>query len=127
MPSPQGKLAPWCALGVVLVAGMVLRGVYLSELAENPEFVAPGVDAGFHDYWARALVTGDWTPPPGEADPEIRTRPYLRPPGYPYFLALVYSVAGLEYWAPRAVQMAANGAMNKPKVGSRTPARATSA
>lgn len=38
-------------------------------------------------------------------DPEIRTTPHGRPPGYPWFLAAVYRVCGLSYLAPRVVQM----------------------
>lgn len=92
-------------LGGILLVGLLLRGLYLRENARKPEFSAPAVDAAFHDYWARAMVTGDWTPPVGEGDPQTRTTPYLRPPGYPYFLALVYKIAGLSYLAPRIVQM----------------------
>ncbi|MBN2561865.1 MAG: glycosyltransferase family 39 protein [Phycisphaerae bacterium] len=89
----------------ILLAGAVLRGLYLRELVGAPDFSTPVVDPGFHDYWARALVSGDWTPPKGEADPLISSTPYLRPPGYPYFLSLIYRVAGLSYLAPRIVQM----------------------
>ena len=59
----------------------------------------------FHDYWARALVTGDWSLPGEQPDPEIRTTPYLRPPGYPFFLALVYFVTGPDYLWARIAQM----------------------
>ncbi len=83
--------------GILLLAAG-LRGLYLAELVRNPLFGDPGVDALYHDYWAHALVTGDWTPPPGFEDPQIRTTPFLRPPGYPYFLSLVYRVASCSRW-----------------------------
>jgi tetratricopeptide (TPR) repeat protein len=63
------------------------------------------LDPKLNDYWARALVTGNWTPPPHSDDPEIRTTPYGRPPAYPYMLAGIYRVFGLHYLAPRIAQM----------------------
>jgi tetratricopeptide (TPR) repeat protein len=95
------------ALAVVLVAGMAVRGVYWHALRATPDYAAPLADAAFHDYWARALVTGDWTPPAGEPDPQVRTSVYLRPPGYPWFLAGVYAVSGAAgYDTARGVQFA---------------------
>ncbi len=93
-------------LAAVLAVGALLRLTYLLEVARAPDFDAPQFEAQYHDYWARALVSGDWTPPAGVTDPEIRERPYFRPPGYPYFLALVYRLAGPGYVWPRVVQMA---------------------
>ena len=92
-------------LALILAAGAVLRAAYLAELRSAPDFQHPTLDAGFHDYWAHGLVTGDWKPPPGEGDPMIRDNPYLRPPAYPYFLAAIYKAAGVNYLAVRAVQM----------------------
>lgn len=95
----------WILIGILAV-GALLRGLYLSELVHYPDFSAPGVDAGYHDYWARALLTGKWTPPVQYADPLIRTKPYFRPPGYPYFLAFVYLITGGSYLGARILQMA---------------------
>ncbi|KKM70123.1 hypothetical protein LCGC14_1443880, partial [marine sediment metagenome] len=92
-------------LGAILLLGLIVRGCYLSEIVENPDFEHPGVDAGFHDYWARALATGEWTPPEGLPDPQIRTTPFFRPPGYPYFLGLIYRLTGGSHLAARLVQM----------------------
>jgi len=91
-------------LVAVLAVGGLLRGLYIAELRETPDFTEPFSDAGYHDYWARGIAFGIWTPPPNMADPEIDTSPYLRPPGYPFFLALVYRVTGGSYLAPRVVQ-----------------------
>ena len=87
----------------VLAVGAALRVVYLRERAGQPDFRAPAADAMFHEYWARGLVTGDWTPPVGMPDPQIQKVPYLRPPGYPYFLAAVYRIAGRS---PRSATLA---------------------
>lgn len=90
---------------IMLALGGALRVSYLDELSRTPEFDQPAVDAGYHDYWARALATGDWSLRHVTYDPEIRQRPYFRPPGYPYFLAAVYRWIGDDYRTPRAVQM----------------------
>jgi len=94
------------ALIAILLVAAGLRGLYLSELVRNPMFGDPAVDAQYHDYWARGLATGDWTPPEGCGDPLIRMRPFLRPPGYPFFLAIIYKVVGPSYVGAAVVQMA---------------------
>ena len=101
-------------LGLAALAmglAVVVRAAYLYAQADAPSFSHPEVDAAYHDYWARAMVSGDWTPPPGRPDPEIRQRAYFRPPGYPFFLAAVYRVLGADYLHPRLVQ-AALGLLN---------------
>jgi len=92
-------------LCVVCVAGLTVRLLYLQEVRQVPEFKILQVDALYYDYWARGLVTGDWTPPAGSLDPEIPARPFLQPPGYPYFLALIYKTVGVGRWAPAWIQL----------------------
>lgn len=94
----------WMPACIVLVA-VVLRCIYLVEASRTPEFSHPIYDPEYNAYWARALATGDWTVPPGMPDPEIRTTPHGRPPGYPWFLAGVYMLFGVNDFAPRVVQM----------------------
>lgn len=93
------------ALAVVLFVGFMIRIFYLAENSSAPDFTAPILDPQLNDYWARALVTGDWTPPPHAPDPQIRTTPYGRPPAYPWLLAGIYAVSGGSYFAPRILQM----------------------
>ncbi|MCA9728940.1 MAG: glycosyltransferase family 39 protein [Candidatus Eisenbacteria bacterium] len=95
----------WIWLGAILLFSATLRLVYLQEVRQAPDFSAPEVDAGFHDYWARGLAFGDWSLPEVKADPQIRTSPYFRPPAYPYFLAAVYRIAGPGYLGPRIAQI----------------------
>ncbi|MFH0982197.1 MAG: tetratricopeptide repeat protein [Planctomycetota bacterium] len=95
----------WVGLGAILLVGAGSRLLYLRELVDKPDFTVPAVDAGFHDYWARGLATGNWRPPFGLPDPLIRQTAYLRPPGYPYFLSLIYTLFGTGYLAPRIVQL----------------------
>jgi tetratricopeptide (TPR) repeat protein len=95
----------WIVLCGILLVGLVLRMAYLSELAGSPAFRYPAFDAAFHDYWARCLVTGDWSAPKFHPDPHIHETAFFRPPGYPYFLAGVYLTTGKSYFAARVVQM----------------------
>ncbi len=89
----------------ILLVGAAVRAAYLLELSGSPEVHAPVLDAAFHDFWAKALLSGDWTPPEEFADPQIHTSPYFRPPGYPYALALLYAVTGGQPLLVRALQM----------------------
>ena len=88
----------------ILLVGAAMRAVYLGEMVHAPDFDSPRQDPSVHDYWARSIVSGDWTPPKGECDPQIRTTVYFRPPGYPYFLAGVYWLTGSSYVGARVVQ-----------------------
>ena len=111
MEMPAPALAPvsqpsttrreWIILACILLVGLALRLAYLQEIRHDPDFCHPALDPQFNDYWARAMVTGDWTPPIGYPDPMIRTTPHGRPPGYPYFLAFIYLVFGTSYLTPR--------------------------
>ncbi len=92
------------ALTAVMVAAALVRVIWFWSLAASPDFRSPVLDPQLNDYWARALVTGDWTPPAGAEDPEIRAHSYGRPPGYPWFLAAVYRVFGISPTAPRMAQ-----------------------
>jgi len=59
---PGKKKAVWEVLLLVLIilVGILLRGVYLVEISEKPDFSHPLIDAAYHDYWARGLATGNW-------------------------------------------------------------------
>ncbi|MEE8466817.1 MAG: glycosyltransferase family 39 protein, partial [Planctomycetota bacterium] len=97
-------------LAAILLTGTLLRAAYLSERRAAPDLEHPVIDAGFHDDWARSLAFGeassaDWRRPRLH-DPEFASTPYLRPPGYPYFLSAVYRLSGGSRTAALAVQMA---------------------
>lgn len=94
------------ALGIVLAVAAVLRLMYLLEARTQPDFFHPGLDAAYHDYWARGLAFGAWSPPEGRPDPQIRSSPYFRPPGYPFLLAAAYKFTGGSYTLARLLQMA---------------------
>lgn len=98
----QGELI---ALTAIVVLGGAARVFYLVNLRHEPDFDAPQCDAAFHDYWARGLATGTWSTPVHHGDLGIQSMPYSRPPGYPYFLALIYRLSGSGYLAARIFQM----------------------
>lgn len=90
---------------IVLVVAAALRVAYLAEIVHEPGFSHPIYDPEYNEHWAQGIATGDWTPPQGVNDPEIRTTPHGRPPGYPWFLSAIYIVFGVNDYAPRLVQM----------------------
>lgn len=96
----------WIALAIILALSALPRIVYLRHFLDDRAMLVPVVDAVFHDYWARALVTGDWFPGLEWRNPLIPDHPFLRPPGYPYFLALIYAATRCGQLAVIVVQMA---------------------
>jgi len=104
MTRPRAFSVRWVLVGIV-VLGFVLRMWYLAEVVHAPDFVAPQQDPDVMDWYARALVTGDWTVREGENDPEMLTTPYFRPPGHAYYLAAIYFFTKCSYLAPRVINM----------------------
>lgn len=89
----------------ILLAGLLIRLFYLREIMGEPQFMHPAVDARFHDLWARSLAGLETAASRTGRHAGLFDGPFLRPPGYPYFLALVYSLTGGSYLAPRLIQM----------------------
>lgn len=96
-------------LAAILAAAALLRIAYLREILPTPDFRVPSIDARFNDYWARGIASGEWTvrgDETGYVFPlRIGDHPYFRPPGYPFFLAGVYRLAGGGYTGVAVVQM----------------------
>ena len=90
---------------LILLIGLGVRLIYLSDAIQNPDFSAPLHDAEFKDYWARAILSGDYTPPRNEGNPFMEGHPLPNPPGYPLFLAFIYWLTGGSYLAVRWVQI----------------------
>ncbi len=101
--SPGRGTTAWILAGI-LALGLILRVIYLVERHGEPDFSSPAIDQSYHDYWARGLVTDYWVVPSGEEDPQVNHHPFYRPPGYPYFLSLIYRIR-MDYLAPRIVNM----------------------
>jgi len=91
-------------IGIIL-AGAALRVAYLSELYDEPIFRHPEIDALYHNYWAKGLVSGNWAPPLDHDYPAIQENAYFKPPGTPYFLAFVYMLFGISNLYPRIIFM----------------------
>lgn len=104
LPEPRRVDRGWLVLAAVLLAGLIVRVLYLSEISRRADFTHPEVDGAFHDYWGWGIASGDWTVPGDFTDPQIRSRPYFRPPGYAYLLGAVYFAFGRDYLAPRVLQ-----------------------
>ena len=102
-PTGRSRAAIWILSGIILL-GLLLRVLYLAEIAKNPDFEFPLIDPSYHDYWARGLVTGDWLVPFGREDPQVFRYPFYRPPGYPYFLSILYRIK-MNYLCPRIANM----------------------
>ena len=97
------KKAEYIILAFILLSGLFLRGSYLLEIIKNPDFEYPDTDAALNDHWARGIADDDWSVK--KENPEIRSTPYFQPPGYAYFLSLIYILSGSSYLAVRLVQM----------------------
>ncbi|MFC1705739.1 tetratricopeptide repeat protein [Planctomycetota bacterium] len=89
---------------VVFLGALLLRGLYLVEFMELPEFQFPAVDGRHRDYVAWHMAGGTGELDKGTEDPQVDSTPYLRPPLYPFFLSLIYRVCGHDYVAARAAQ-----------------------
>jgi hypothetical protein len=88
-----GRERVWPPLLVFSLA-LALRVAHVLALRRSAYFVHPVLDAGTYHEAALALVRG-------EGYPEAV---FWQPPGYPFFLALVYAVAGPGFLVPRLVQ-----------------------
>ncbi|MBU0678190.1 MAG: tetratricopeptide repeat protein [Verrucomicrobia bacterium] len=105
-PREKGKKWVLAALVLILLLSAGLRVLYYREILHNPEFNHPEVDAKYHDLWARAIASGDWESSDLGEVSRIPANPYFRPPGYPYFLSVIYRLAGPGLAGPRIAQMA---------------------
>lgn len=113
----SGRLA--CALvAAILLAGLVIRLLYLLELQEHPDFQIPmyfQVDMGFIDNSAldHAQRLRAWLHlPPVEPRFERNIvwrhnpgEPQLRPPAYTFLLSFLYFILGDSQFGVRLVQM----------------------
>ena len=101
----RSRLRSLAPLLAILAIGMALRICYLIEIHDSPDLVYPLLDAAYHDYWAKGIAFGQWTLPRGVPDPRLASHSYFRPPGYPYFLAFLYSLTSGGHIGARVIQM----------------------
>ncbi|NLO33451.1 MAG: tetratricopeptide repeat protein [Candidatus Hydrogenedentes bacterium] len=98
-PKKQGWV--YVALGAILILAVILRCWYLTQVMTAPDFSALQQDPEVQDYFARAVLSGDWSVPDGETDPEMQSTAFYRPPGYGYLLTALYFLSSGSYLAPR--------------------------
>lgn len=90
---PRGR--PGVLLAALLLIGIGLRILHISDMRESPIFDRPVMDPGYHDAWARSIVAGESI---------TEGEPYFRAPLYPWLLAGVYRLGGGDPVHPRIVQ-----------------------
>lgn len=83
--------------GVLVVFGLALilrLGYLIQAQANDPLFFSPQMDALYHHQWARAILNRV----------EFINDAYFRAPLYPFFLALLYRIFGVNLFAVRLAQ-----------------------
>lgn len=81
-------------LWAVLAVALALRLLYLYQAGDTPLFEVLLLDSEFYDRQARTILAGDW----------LGDRVFFMNPFYPYFLALIYVLLGVDYWQVGLVQ-----------------------
>ncbi|MCK9408162.1 MAG: glycosyltransferase family 39 protein [Bacteroidetes bacterium] len=95
----QGTLKPRIAYGPILsiaVLALIVRGVVMYDFSRSIFWSSVWMDSATYNDMAKSMVaTGDW----------IGTQPFFMTPFYPYFLALLYSLFGVDLAVVRIAQM----------------------
>ena len=71
---------------VIFCVALAVRLIHIFQIKRSPFFDVLLGDANGYDAWARRLADGDW----------IGTEVFYQAPLYPYFLGVVYAVAGRD-------------------------------
>src|SRR6476660_2755273 len=93
---PAARPAPWfpSALVGVFAAALLVRLLHVWQIRRAPFFDVLIGDARGYDAWARRLAAGDW----------IGRDVFYQAPLYPYFLGVIYAVAGRSLLLVRLIQ-----------------------
>src|SRR5438132_10617904 len=81
---------------VIFAVAFTLRIIHIWQMRKAPFFTLLMGDARGYDEWAQRIASGDW----------IGRDVFYQAPLYPYFLALIYRVAGHSLLFVRIVQAA---------------------
>lgn len=92
----------WRDMLLIMVVAFAYRGLYLYEATQRPAFHLLYLDEEYHVDWAKALVSGQWTPPYDV----MKEAPFFRAPLYPYWLAAMIGILGEHLVLIRVVQAA---------------------
>ncbi len=82
-------------LSFIILAGLILRLLYVIETNSTPFFQNLFSDSRIYYDLALKILSGDW------AGHQI----FFMSPGYPYFIAIIFAVAGKSILAVRLVQV----------------------
>jgi tetratricopeptide (TPR) repeat protein len=85
---------------VIFCVALAVRLIHIFQIKRSPFFDVLLGDANGYDAWARRLADGDW----------IGTEVFYQAPLYPYFLGVVYAVAGRDLLLVRLLQAAIGSA-----------------
>jgi Flp pilus assembly protein TadD/4-amino-4-deoxy-L-arabinose transferase-like glycosyltransferase len=85
----------WLAPLIVTLIALAVRLLYLAQIDDSPLWVLLIGDAQRYDAWARQIAAGAW----------LGDKVFYQAPLYPYFLAVIYVVAGHSLLAVRLVQV----------------------
>jgi len=77
----------------VLLAGAILRIIYLMENRANPFFLRPVLDSANYDNWAVDIMSG-----------KGMTDVFIANPFYPFILSVIYKIFSHDYLVVRVVQ-----------------------
>jgi len=80
---------------LVFLTALVVRLIYMVEVADSPYFNSPILDAARYDSLAQEIANGNW----------IGDKVFFQGPLYSYFLAVLYAVFGHNYIVSRLVQI----------------------
>lgn len=90
-----GDALPWRHAIAVFALALALRALYLFELEGEPLVEILTGDSKGYDEWARRIAGGEW----------LGTDVFYQAPLYPYFMAVVYAIAGAAPVAVRICQI----------------------
>ncbi|MFH0997892.1 MAG: glycosyltransferase family 39 protein [Pseudomonadota bacterium] len=92
---PAFQMNIWIVCSLVFMLALIVRGVYLCETQQSDAFSLLLGDAQLFDAWARDISSGNW----------VGDQIFFNAPLYPYFLAVVYSLAGRDLMLVRLIQI----------------------
>jgi len=81
---------------LIFLVALVIRAFYLWEMRGAPVSTLLLGDAQSYDTWAQEISSGEW----------LGDRVFYQAPLYPYFLALIYTFLGRDFFIVRIIQIA---------------------
>jgi tetratricopeptide (TPR) repeat protein len=98
LPEKTDRFAP--AAAAIFAVAVVIRLVHVWQIRSAPFFSVLMGDSRGYDEWARRIAGGEW----------IGHEVFYQAPLYPYFLGVIYAVAGRHLLLVRLIQIAIGSA-----------------